>query len=662
MERHGMRKLDSIRSAVLHLTMGIPLLFPVLAYGQFQNPTGEELQMTADPKAPGADAVILNREEKADDALKYHSLYVRIKVLTEKGKELATVRIPYDRNSTAVEAIQGRTIHADGTKIQLNVKPSDLMAVKQGDVQVNEIVFTLPSVEVGSILEYYLQVRYGQKQSADTVWISQPYWELQQPYLVRKSHYSYIPLPRMLDVLLYSSVLPAGAKVVPVVGGRFTVDLVDIPATPNEEYMPPLGSSIFHVKFYYKESINMEQYWAQAGDSWSKEVEHFAGQSQGVKAAVATLISPGDSEDVRAHKIYDAVMALENTDHTRHKSAAEMKQLHLKFARNADAVWSQKSGTSDELALLYLAMVRAAGLKAYAMTVCNRNQTTFDPHSLEIDQFSDNLVLVSIDGAETPVDPGAKFAAFGELDWKHTLASAIRQSQKGTEFATTPSNSYKDAATVQSADLTMEPSGSFKGTVRITMTGPAALRWRQKATESDESEVKKQFNEQLRGLVPDGVEAELDHFTGLDDYHAKLVAFAIVSGNMGTQTGKRIILPGLFFESHARHPFVETEKRQTPVDMHYAETVRDDVKYHLPESLKVESAPADSSIPWAGHAVFGLKAVPGKDGITVARSLVRGFAILEAKDYSTLRDFYQKVATADQQQLVLTTAPVVKGE
>ena len=71
--------------------------FSTLLHAQFQAPTKEELEMTSDPKAPGADAVYLYREEKTDDNLHYHSYLVRIKVLTEKGKELATVRIPYER-------------------------------------------------------------------------------------------------------------------------------------------------------------------------------------------------------------------------------------------------------------------------------------------------------------------------------------------------------------------------------------------------------------------------------------------------------------------------------------------------------------------------------------------------------------------------------------
>ena len=44
--------------------------------------------------------------------------------------------------------------------IPLTAKPSDLTDVKTKNIQVNTMVFTLPSVEVGSILEYRLQIRY----------------------------------------------------------------------------------------------------------------------------------------------------------------------------------------------------------------------------------------------------------------------------------------------------------------------------------------------------------------------------------------------------------------------------------------------------------------------------------------------------------------------
>jgi hypothetical protein len=126
----------------------------------FQPPTDEELKMTSEPKAPGAAAIYLYREEKVDDSLHFHSLFVRIKVLTEKGKELATVSVPYNRNSFKITDVRARTIHADGKVIPLDVKPSDLMEAKVRGFQVNKVVFTLPDVQVGSILEYSWQLRY----------------------------------------------------------------------------------------------------------------------------------------------------------------------------------------------------------------------------------------------------------------------------------------------------------------------------------------------------------------------------------------------------------------------------------------------------------------------------------------------------------------------
>jgi len=641
------------------------LAFPVSSWSQFQPPTDEELKMTSEPKAPGAAAIYLYREETVDDNLHYHSFYARIKVLTEKGKELATVGVPYPRGTFTVTDVKARTIHSDGTVIPLDVKPSDLVEHKGTGVQINKMVFTLPSVEVGSILEYRWDLRY------DDGTLSSPEWEVQQEYFVRKAHYSFVPFKYMNRVtdgrgdaaskLLYSAMLPEGVKVNYEASGKYTLDVTEVKPVPDEEYMPPLGSMMEQVQFYYTGYFTKEDFWKHEGERWSKQMDHFAGETKTLKDAVSTIVAPADSEDGKARKIYDAVMALENTDYTRRKSQSELKELHLKEAKDAEDVWIRKSGSSDEIALLYLAMARIAGLKAYAMTVCDRNRNIFNPYFLSFSQFQDVLVLVTIDGKETPLDPGKKFAAFGELDWRHSLVSSLRQSEKGPELSGTPGNSYKQASTLRIGDLTIDRDGSVKGTIRITMNGPAALRWRETVVENDEDEVKKRFNEELRGMVPDGVDAELDHFLGLEDFHSRLMAIVKVSGNMGTATGKRVFLPGVFFESHARHPFVAEEKRLTAVDMKYADSVTDEVTYHLPDSFAVESAPPDTSIPWTGHAVFQLKSTANKDGITVARNFVRGFALLEPKDYSSLRDFYQKVAAADQQQLVLKVAPANGG-
>ena len=101
-----------------------------LLLAQFQEPSKVELQMTEDPKAPGAAAVYLNIEDYTSDTKHYRMFYARIKVLQEKGKELATVTIPHLNDVFQVTAIRARTIHSDGTVIPLTGKPEDLIVLK----------------------------------------------------------------------------------------------------------------------------------------------------------------------------------------------------------------------------------------------------------------------------------------------------------------------------------------------------------------------------------------------------------------------------------------------------------------------------------------------------------------------------------------------------
>ncbi|HMG86446.1 MAG TPA: DUF3857 domain-containing protein [Terracidiphilus sp.] len=653
------------KSALLVTLCCVTCVFPTLLSAQFQAPSKEELEMTSDPKAPGADAVYLYREEKTDDNLHYHSDYVRIKVLTEKGKELATVRTPYERRGFKVTDIQGRTIHRDGTVIPLTAKPSDLTDIKTKDYQVNSMVFTLPNVEVGSILEYRLQIRYEDST------VSSPTWQIQRPYFVHKAHYQFEPSKdlqyitdsrgNLANNLMYALILSDGSKMKHDVSGRYTLDVEDVPPIPTDDWMPPMNSINWRAEFYYSPYSSGGEFWQKEGKRWVKETDRFADPDKTLKNAVAELVGSGDSEEQKARKLYDAVMKLDNTDFTREKSSAERKTEKLKAIKNAEDVWLQKSGSSDDLALLYVALARAAGLHVYPMQVVNRNRAIFDPNYLTLSQLDDYIAIVVLNGKDVYLDPGQKMCPFGLLHWKHTFASGVRLTDAGPNAGTTPLGAYTATAFDRIADLQIDDSGGVKGITRFILTGQEALYWRQLSIQNDESEVKKQFNEAIRGYLPDGVQADFNHFVALPDFNSNLIAMVDITGNIGTATGKRYFLPGLFFQAHARHPFVAQDKRTTLVDVHYPKMESDQVTYHLPAGFSVETLPQAADISWPSHAVFKVKTSATGSDVTVIRTVAFNFSILPSKDYGDLHDFYQKVATADQEQLVLTHAQVAKG-
>ena len=658
-----MRTHVSVRLALLFLAIAAP----ALVRAQFQPPTDEELKMTSDPNAPGAAAVYLYREETTDDHMHFHSYCERIKVLTEKGKELATIHIPYEHGSFKVTDIKGRTIHADGTVIPLTASPSDLMDFKTKTRQVNEMVFTLPSVEVGSIFEYRLQIRY-----ADDI-VSSPSWEIQQTYFVHKAHYVFTPdkggghyitnsRDEILDRLAYTSTTPSLiTKVVHEISGRYTLDLTDIPPLPNDDWMPPLNTIKWRLEFYYTHAASTANFWESEGKFWAKESERFANPSSSLKKAVSDIVSPGDSDEQKARKIYAVVMKLDNTRFSRTKSEAERKADKLKTIKNAEDVWKQQSGTDDEITLLYIALARAAGLKVWPMKVVDRSRAIFDSSVLSASQLDDYIAIVEIGGKEVYLDPGQKMCPFGMLHWKHTMASGLRLTDKGPLLARTALATYKEAVVQRTAMFEIDEHGSVKGTARFVMLGPDALYWRQRALQNDEEEVKKQFNESMRSYLPDGVQGDFDHFLALDDYAVNLIAFIKISGNLGTATGKHFFLPGLFFESRARHPFVAQDKRTVPIDLHYADTEQDNVTYNLPPGYSVETTPQASDVTWPGSALLKITSTAKGGSVTVVRTFAHNFAFVPPENYNDLRNFYQKVATADQQQLVLTRATPAKG-
>lgn len=646
--RSSARPLPWVRTALWILV----LTSPVFLRAQFQQFSDEELKMTVDPKAPGAAAVYLYREEITDEPNQFHSFYERIKVLAEKGKELATVRIPYVPGADKITKIEGRTIHADGTVIPLTVKPDNLIDFKTKSYQIDSVVFTLPNVEVGSILEY--RYRYSGETFAPTWWI-------QQPYFVHKAHYSFHPDLYGSLGLMYATRIDSGEKVVKDKKGNITLDIADVSPEPNEDWMPPLNTIRWRVEFYYTRFDSGEKFWESAGKSWASWVLEFTSTSGHLKNIVEQIVDPGDTEEKKAAKIYAAVQKLENTRFTRTKSEVERKKEKLKDINKAEDVWKQQRGTDDEIALLYVALARAAGLNAIPMKVVDRSRALFDYTILSTNQLDDYIVIVESGGKDVYLDPGQKMCPFGVLHWKHTLASGFRLAEKKAVFATTPPGTYKQALEQRVGDLNVSTDGSVQGTVRIVMTGPDALRWRQLALENDTEEVKKQFDESIRDEVPEGVQASFDHFLALDEYEANLVAIVKISGNLGAITGKHFILPGLFFQSRAQHPFVAQDKRLTPIDLHYARMEQDSVTYHLPAGYAVESVPRSSDITWPDHALLRIASVAKDGSVVVARSFARNFALLEPKAYSELRDLYQKIATADQQQLVLTRSSAAKG-
>ena len=88
-------------------------------------------------------------------------------------------------------------------------------------------------------------------------------------------------------------------------------------------------------------------------------------------------------------------------------------------------------------------------------------------------------------------------------------------------------------------DVSLDGQGGVTGHINIIMIGQRALRWRQAALEEDDAELKKQFDrEELERVVPEGVEAHVDHFLSINDPYSNLMAVVNLNGTLGHSHGE----------------------------------------------------------------------------------------------------------------------------
>lgn len=632
---------------------------------QWTAPTKEELSMTSIPEVPGAPAVILFEQQTTEDKLHAHSIYKRIKILTEVGKDYANVELPFVAGSQgySIQEVEGRTIHSDGTVIPFTGKPYEKLVTKGSGYKVKELVFSLPDVGVGSILEYRYKVRWG-----DNLFFS-PDWFIQGDLFVRKGHYMWQPKDQDLvdekgnlvsGRYAWAPILPPGAevKIKPVQitnGSEFTLDVHDIPPTPNEEYMPPMGSLSYRVNFYYTQYKSGADFWAHEGKTWSKDRDKFIGTNSHVKEFAATLVTASDSPRQKADKLYAAVMALENTDFTREHERQEDKAEGLREIKNTDDVLARKRGSGNQLAELYVGLARATGLKAYLVGVSDRKEHFFIPMYFNLRQIDDYIALLPIDGKDVFYDPGQRFCEPGHLAWNHTLAGGLRQTDSGAELMTTKAEEYRFNHIARTADLSLDETGSAQGNVTLTLSGDPALYWRQRELKEDDDAVKAALKRDLEEKLPGGVEVQVQSVANLADPSKPLVVIYHVKGAMGSPAGKRLMLPADVFVANTKPAFTAA-KRELPVDMHYSSYSQDAVRWKLPPALAIESVPDPGNQRMSSIAQFDISNRKAPNSLTTFRNVAIATPFFTAPEYPELHAFYEKLAAKDQDTIVLNHA------
>jgi hypothetical protein len=658
-------KFSVCHSGFLVLLLALATLSPLPCRAQgFPPLSPDDLKMTSESKAAGAPAIILFREVDRDDNARtpHEDNYLRIKILTEQGRENANVEIVFDKGLEDVAGIHARTIKPDGSSVNFDGKVYEKTIEKARGLKYLAKTFTLPDVQVGSIIEY----RYTDDLRENYVYSS--HWILSHELFTRKAKFTLKPYltdynpPRLRWTW---QGLPPELKPVRGPDNIIRLEMNDIPAFQEEDFMPPPNELKARVDFIYDfdflDSRTADQFWKEVAKKRHSALESFIGKRKAMEDAVAQIISPSDSPEVKLRKIYDRVQKIRNTSYEVHKTEQEEKRDKEKPVENVEQLWKRGYGDAYQLAWLYLALVRAAGFEAYGVWVSSRSEYFFHANTMENQKLNTNVVLVKLNGKDLYFDPGIEFTPFGMLTWSEAGVTGLCLDKEGGTWVTTTLPEASESRIDHVAKLRLTDAGTLEGKLTVTYTGLEAMYQRLEARNEDDVARKKLLEEAVKNQISAVPELELTNQPDWSRSGTPLVAeYQIKIPDWASNAGKRAVVPAAVFTAVEKHIF-EHANRVQPIYVDYPFEKDDDVTIELPHGWQVSSVPPPQEQP--GHIVtYSLQVGRDGDALHLTRKLSWNFLFLEQRYYPALRNFFQSVRTADDQQIVLQPAAASAGD
>ena len=625
---------------------------PVRAFGWITaNP--DELQMTSEPLAPLAPAVYLYRQIERSDRGGWEKVYLRIKILTEAGRKYANAQIRFLKYRESIHDVEGRTIEPDGSIVNFDGKTYETPVAVGRETGYAEQTFAMPDAEVGSIVEYHYTRWFAERNIGWSRWI------LSTDLFTKVAKFSLEPTGGFAVRASWPTGLPPGTEPPKFERQEYLLESHDIPAFVTEEHMPPANELRYRVDFIYVNGGYAEQdpvaFWNFFGKTRYRLWDDFMDKSSAMEQAAKQITAPGDSPEVKLEKIYARVQQLRNLTFERALSEDEKKHQDLSNPQNVKQLWERGYGDSPEIALLFVALARAAGISADPVFAAARDQYFFDINALNPAGLSNLIAVVRLDGKELFLDPGNPYTPFGQLPWYVTAVQALRPTKDGGAWMATPLPAPADALTQRTAKLVLELSGQLHGQVTVTYSGIEAT-WRRVSERFEDEEARRKFLiDQLKGMIPIGSEITLTNAPNWKGTDPSLVAtFEVRVDGWAEHAGNRLLLPVGLFSAQERHAF-EHAARVHPVYFDFPFEQHDDISIELPERTHIEGVP-DAQRLHESNVSYQLQVDQAPGVLKLQRDLTINLLILKTGSYDWLRHFYQSVRGGDEQQIVLGLA------
>jgi hypothetical protein len=608
--------------------------------------TAQDLQVKEVPGTPNAPAIQLYYAHYiyVDSGEQSQFFYSRIKVLTDAGRQYASIEIPIYPGVKLTD-LQARTIRPDGSIVAFTGVPFEKTLIKGRGFKILAQTLTLPEAGAGSIVEY----KYKLKAWA---FVSN-HWEVQRNLFAVREHFLYLSPPTFVPVTYVVSKsipkLPSKDK------NNFDLELENVPAFEPDEQMPP-EETYKQVVYFFTGYMGLPDFfWASQMRSMATDFEEFIGDHKEIRAAAEETTRGITDPQEKLHKLYARAQQIRNLGYERERTESEDKKEDLKPSKNVVDILKHEYGFHNGISAYFVALARAAGFDAEIVVASSRRDRFFQKGLLDAGQLDSVLTVVQVDHKDVYLDPGTKFCPYGMLRWTVTGTTAVKLYKEGGAFMVLPGAGAARAMTWRTAHLSLVDDGSVKGDLVVKFEGSDALEHRLVTLQTDEAGRNRDLEEEVKRWLPANATVKLTASQGWDQQEAPLTAnFAIEVPSYAAVAGKRMLVTDYLFQTRQKEAFKHSV-RKYPVYFPYAFGELDEIVITLPQGYILESSPERQELVVDFGNYRRVSEVTGNQ-IDMKRMLLLDRALFDLTIYEKLKAFFATVQTGDEAQTVLQRA------
>ena len=626
---------------------------------EFGNIDPSELNFKECSFEKGADAMNLLKTAKiglefnqfSENLILTTEYRVRMKIFNKQGFSAADVKIPYAEKgrSTRIKDIEAYiySLDADGKVVRRKVERKEIFQNKsKSKGSLNYISFTFPDLYDGAVLEYkYTRV------TKNSMSIQPWFFQDKIPTAISKV-VTTIPVYAYLAYrTIASDKVEKDSAYKKYSNSLYNEDILsftlrNVHSFKPEPLMYSLSDNLERVEFSlsprtFLHSSMLSNEAKMKWQSFSLLRSRFFGYqcskpidgTDGLIDSVNKL--PGKRERVAA--LYGYI-----------RQNVEFNGEQAFRCDSIENCLRSRSGSSAEMNILFLNLLRKAGIHCWPLLVSTHENGNPDTDFPSISQFNGVDVMVRDSTLSYIIDCTQKHLSYDMPPYNVLNSNAFIVDSAAPQWMFILDSRIL-AKTEATVDAAIDSTGSLYGSARIWDIGFAKSQALEENSKQEERSAEDRSTEDktIPGLVIDSVAVE--NAAGIGDTLVQRVGFHYTPASSGNTY---FVNPFLFL-GFTKNPFMDSV-RYSDVDFGCNQTVTTRIRVNLAGNFSLESMPEDRVI-WKDDSSISFKRKVFMEGnhLIIENSFVLKNAIFIKDDYATLKAFFDKFYAIETEEIPL---------